>query len=176
MGKQYSAISKENVDFIGAQKMFFLASSSGKEVSLSPKGYDCFRVLDERTALYMDYPGSGNRLARDISEGGEVTVMFCSFAGEPKTLRLFCDGELVEKADQRFGGLMSGHFGNADPETVRRLALLKVYSVEVSCGESVPLFDYIGDRDRLRDWAVKMSSEGKLSAYMESHAVPKRLR
>lgn len=176
MGKRYDFISEENKEFIRGQKVFFMASCSGKEVNISPKGYDCFRVLDERAALYMDYPGSGNKLARDISEGGEVAVMFCSFAGPPKILRLFCDGELLEKSDPRFGRLMSLHFANTPPETIRRLALLKVYSVEVSCGESVPFFDYVGEREGLRNWAVKMSAEGKLEPYMESHSVPKRLR
>jgi len=176
MGKQYSAISKESADFIRSQKVFFLASCSGKEVNLSPKGYDCFRVLDESTAIYMDYPGSGNRLGRDISAGGEVTAMFCAFEGDPKIVRLFCDGELIEKSDSRFASLMQVHFGNVPVETIRRLVLLNVYAVEVSCGASIPFFNFAGERGELRDWAVKNSAEGILEEYIASHSVPVKLR
>jgi len=176
MGKQYKAISPKDAEFIKAQKVFFLASCSGKEVNLSPKGYDCIRVLDDASALYLDYPGSGNRLGRDISAGGEVTVMFCSFDGPPKILRLFCDGELVEKSDPRFAELMAAHFGDVSTDTIRRLVSLKVYAVESSCGFGVPTMSFGAERDDLRDWANKTSESKKLDEYILSHAVPVKLR
>ena len=176
MGKQYKAISATDAEFIRGQKILFIASCSGKEVNLSPKGYECFRVLDETTGLYLDYPGSGNRLGRDISGGGEVTVMFCAFDGPPRILRLFCQGELVEKADPRFAGWMKEHFGSVPPDIVRRLVLLKVYAVESSCGYGVPLMSYGRDRDELRVWVEKSHGAGKLEEYIASHSVPVKLR
>ncbi|MDH5678194.1 MAG: pyridoxamine 5'-phosphate oxidase family protein [Nitrospinota bacterium] len=176
MGKQYKTISAKIAEFITAQKMLFLASCCGKEVNISPKGYDCFRVLDESTALYMDHPGSGNRLARDISGGGEVTVMFCSFEGAPKIIRLFCDGDLVEKSDPRFDGLKQEHFEQVPAENIRRLVWLNVYAVEDSCGFGVPYFSYTGERGELRDWIDKAKAGGKLEEYISSHSEPVKLR
>jgi hypothetical protein len=43
MGKQYKTLKPEDADFIKEQKVFFVASSSGKEVNLSPKGYQCLK-------------------------------------------------------------------------------------------------------------------------------------
>ena len=97
----------DDIDFIKRQKLFFIASVSVAEVNLSPKGYDCLRVIDDKTLLFMDYPGSGNRIARDIRHGGEVTVLFTAFEGLPKILRLFCKGELIEKNDREFEQLFS---------------------------------------------------------------------
>ena len=90
MGKQYAKLEQKDIDFIKAQKIFYLASSSGEEVNLSPKGYDCLRVLDNQTLLYMDFPGSGNRTYRDAINGGEFTVMFTAFEGAPKHHKTFC--------------------------------------------------------------------------------------
>lgn len=176
MGKQYKTISEDNAAFIKAQKLLFLASCSGGEVNISPKGYDCFRVLDQSTALYLDYPGSGNRLARDISAGGEVTVMFCAFEGSPKILRLFCDGDLVEKTDTRFDELLKLHFGHVPVNDIRRLVSLKVYAVEDSCGFGVPYFTYAGERDDLHNWVDKTNAAGKLDSYIADHAEPVKLR
>ncbi len=173
MGRQYRYLGESDTVFIGEQKVLFMASCSGQEVNLSPKGYDCIRVLDRETLLYMDYPGSGNRTARDIEAGGEVTVVFTAFEGKPKILRLFCKGELVEKGKGDFSRYLD-QFGES-PELVRRLIILKVYAVESSCGMSVPQMDYVGDRSSLRDWAAKQSANGTLDEYVESHALPPRL-
>ena len=99
MGKRFEGLSVGQKEFIAAQKMFFIASSSGKEVNLSPRGYDCFRVTGDNEAVFLDYPGSGNRTARDIEGDGEITVMFCSFGDKPMILRLFCKGEMVDRDD-----------------------------------------------------------------------------
>jgi hypothetical protein len=66
MGKQYKELTPENIEFIKEQKLFYLASCSGTEVNLSPKGFECIEVLNAHSLLYLDYPGSGNRTARDI--------------------------------------------------------------------------------------------------------------
>ena len=46
MGKQYKVLTDKNIEFIKQQKLFYIASSSGKEVNLSPKGYDTIKVLN----------------------------------------------------------------------------------------------------------------------------------
>lgn len=173
MGKQYRYLKEHDVEFIKEQKLFYMASCSGQEVNLSPKGYDCIRVLDGESLLYMDYPGSGNRTARDIEANGEVTVVFNAFEGKPKILRLFCKGELIEKTDDRFSTYLE-HFDESS-ELIRRLTKLNIYAVESSCGMSVPEMTYVGDRSGLRDWVVMQNTGGTLEEYIEAHALPPKL-
>jgi len=173
MGKQYRCLSENDTEFINEQKLFYMASCSGQEVNLSPKGYDCIRVLDKETLLYMDYPGSGNRTARDIKADGEVTVVFNSFDGKPKILRLFCKGELIEKDDVLFHDYMSLFDEKSD--VVRRLIRLDIWTVESSCGMSVPEMTYVADRNQLRDWVIKQEAAGTLADYIALHAVPPEL-
>lgn len=173
MGKQYRYLTENDMAFIGEQKLFYMASSSGREVNLSPKGYDCIRVVDNETLIYMDYPGSGNRTARDIEEDGEVTVLFNAFEGNPRILRIFCKGELIEKDDVLFHDYMS--LFEEKPGVVRRLIRLTVWAVESSCGMSVPEMEYKGDRSGLRDWAVKQEAAGTLEEYIKEHETPPNL-
>ncbi len=175
MGKQYKAMTEKDIEFAGRQRLFFLASSSGKEVNLAPKGDDCIRFLDENTLLLLDFPGSSNRTGRDLEAGGEVTVMFCSFSDEPKVLRLFCRGELVGKDATGFGQLMT-HFAGVDTSIVRQLFRLNIYAVETSCGLSVPIMRFEKERESgVRYWAGKKESEGKLEEYIKSHKEPPSL-
>jgi len=172
MGKQYKSLTVKDIEFAKRQRMFFIASAGGKEVNLAPKGDDCFRFLDEQTMLVLDYPGSSNRTGRDIEIGGEVTVMFCSFADEPKVLRLFCKGALVEKYNPLFGELMM-NFSDISPAIVRQLFRLDVYAVESSCGLSVPIMRFEKTREKgVKHWATKKESEGTLDEYVSSHKNP----
>lgn len=174
MADQYKTLTDEDISFIGEQKVFFIASSSVAEVNLSPKGYDCLRVIDEKTLLYLDYPGSGNRTARDIENGGKVTVMFTAFTGEARITRCFCTGELIEKDDQRFGELFA-RFEGVEEVLIRRLILFSVETVEKSCGISVPVMEYKSERGGLKKWAKGMSDKGKLEIYIKENATPPEL-
>jgi len=170
MGKQYKKLKQKDIDFIKEQKLFFLASCSGKEVNLSPKGYDVLRVLDEETLLYLDYPGSGNRTYRDAMAGGEFTLMFNAYEGKANITKLFCRAEVISKEDATFKEYLA-HF-DVDASIVRQFFLFHIYAVETSCGDGVPFMKYEGDRPSLREWAVKMAKNGKLEQYMKEHEVP----
>ena len=53
MGSVYDEISAALAEWIGRQKMFFVATAASSDegtVNLSPKGYDTLRVLDGSTA------------------------------------------------------------------------------------------------------------------------------
>lgn len=171
MGKQYATLSEEDIAFIQAQHIGFIASHSGQEANLSPKGLDSFRVESAGSLLFLDYPGSGNRTARDVVAGGEVTVMFCAFEGSPKILRLFCKGELIGPCDEGFDDALS-RFGAIDAGSVRQMIRLKIYAVESSCGFGVPILTYQGDRSALTDWVAKKQQAGKLERYIRDHATP----
>lgn len=175
MGKQYKHLTDKDIEFACRQRLFFMASACGKEVNLAPKGEDCFRFPDERTMLLLDYPGSSNRTGRDIEAGGEVTVMFCSFEEEPKVLRIFCRGELVEKDNPLFGELVK-NFPDVNPAIVRQMFRLGIYAVETSCGLSVPLMKFEKTREKgVSHWASRKESEGRLDDYIKSHREPPSL-
>jgi hypothetical protein len=175
MGKQYKYLKEKDMEFANRQHLFFIASACGKEVNLAPKGEDCFRFLDEKTMLILDFPGSSNRTGRDIEAGGEVTVMFCSFEEEPKVLRIFCKGDLVEKDDPLFRELAK-NFPDVNPAIVRQLFRLAVYAVETSCGLSVPVMRFEKTREKgVSHWASRKESEGTLDDYIKSHKEPPAL-
>jgi hypothetical protein len=175
MGKQYKSLTEKDIEFARNQKVFFIASSSGKEVNLGPKGDDCIRFLDNETVLILDFPGSGNRTGRDIEAGGEVTLMLCSFGDEPRVLRIFCKGEVIGREHDDFESLMR-NFDGVDPAIVRQLFKLAVYAVETSCGLSVPIMRFEKERDKgVRHWAEKKESEGKLEKYIDDHKEPPSL-
>ena len=171
MGKRFGGLSVGQKEFIAAQKMFFVASSSGKEVNLSPRGYDCFRVTGDNEAVFLDYPGSGNRTARDIEGDGEITVMFCSFGDKPMILRLFCKGEMVDRDDEGCRAL----FDPLHLAGMRRFVRLRIYCVEHSCGMSIPLYEFKAERNTIREWANKGAENGETDKYIAANAVPEDL-
>jgi len=173
MGKQYKTLTQKDIEFIKKQKLFYLASSSGKEVNLSPKGYDSIRVLDKQTLLYLDFPGSGNRTYRDAMAGGEFTIVFNAFEGNANIVRLFCKAEPIEKSDERFEGYMS-HFG-VNKKHIRQLFIFDIYAVETSCGMAVPYMKYEKERKSLKNWAKNMAEDGRLQEYIDDHEVPPNL-
>ena len=172
MGKQYKFLTKKDMEFAAMQRLFFIASASGKEVNLAPKGDDSIRFLDDKTVLILDYPGSSNRTGRDIEADGEITVLFCSFAEEPKVLRLFCKGEIIDKGSPLFSELAQA-FQDVEPAIVRQLFRLHVYTVETSCGLSLPIMRFERTREKgVKHWAAKKESEGKLDEYIRTHKDP----
>jgi hypothetical protein len=168
MGSQAASLSEYDKVFIAEQKMFFIASCSGKEVNLSPRGYDCFRVIGDNEALFLDYAGSGNRTARDIENDGEITVVFCSFDAKPAILRLFCKGETVTRDDEACRSL----FDPEELQGMRRFIKLHIYCVEHSCGMSVPLYEFKEDRKTLKTWCAKGAETGKIDDYIAKNAIP----
>jgi len=174
MGKQYASLTQKDIDFIKNQKLFYLASCSGKEVNLSPKGYDSIRVIDSRTLLYLDLPGSGNRTYRDAMAGGEFTLVFNAFEGSAKILRIFAKAEPIERNDPRFEGYLS-HFG-VNSIYIRRLFIFDIDAVETSCGMAVPYMAFEKERKSLKNWVKDMAKEGRLEAYMQKHHEPPSLK
>ena len=173
MGQQYKSLTTEDRAFIEKQHLFYIASASGEEVNLSPRGFDCARVMSESRLIFLDYPGSGDRTARDISAGGEVTVVFNAFSGPAQILRLFCKGVLVEKEDEPFSRYFE-HFSE-EVSLVRRIIELNIYAVESSCGMGVPKMQYQKERTGLKKWMRSMADKGELQAYVDAHRTPPKL-
>ena len=174
MGIQYSQLTKDDMIFIKKQHLFYIASSSGQEVNLSPKGYHSIHILDENRLLYLDFPGSGNRTVRDIENGGEITLVFNSFLdSEAKILRIFVKGEVVSTEDENALKYAS-KFG-ININYIRQFLIFNIYAVETSCGEAIPVMSFIRVRSGLSDWVKDMSKSGKIKEYIEDHKIPPSL-
>ncbi|MBU1657562.1 pyridoxamine 5'-phosphate oxidase family protein [bacterium] len=174
MGKQYKSLTSADGEFIKKQKLFYLASCSGKEVNLSPKGYDTLRVLDENTLVFLNYPGSGNRSYADAQAEGEFTLVFNAYEGKAKILRLFCKATVIENKSENFYEYLELFKENEN--LVRDIFVFHIYAVESSCGESVPFMEYKGERNALKEWVVKMDASNKLEEYKKNHLVPPSLK
>jgi hypothetical protein len=174
MGKQYKQLTDKDREFIENQKLFFIASSSNAEVNLSPKGYECLKVLSPSKVLYADYPGSGNRTARDISNDGEITIMFNAFEGEANIVRLFCKGTVVTKDNKLFNEYVKEF--DIDENVIRQFFIFDIYAVESSCGMSVPNMRYESERKDIKNWAKTMLKNDKLEAYIDDHHTPVDLK
>jgi hypothetical protein len=174
MGKQFKKLSRKNIDFIKEQKVFFIASCANSEVNLSPKGHDCIHIIDENSLYMMDYLGSGNRTARDVEDGGEVTLLFCSYGKIPKITRCFCNGEIYLKDNPEFDKVSK--FFNEDMNAVRQIFKFSIYAVETSCGDGVPIMEYVQERPKVRDFALRMYNEGKFDEYERDHHTPPNLK
>jgi hypothetical protein len=160
MGKLHDSIKPAHKDFIAQQHIFFVATaplSADGHVNLSPKGLDCFRVLDENKVAYMDLISSGNETSAHTMENGRITIMFCSFEGAPNILRLYGKGFAVLPGSADWDVYVP-HF-KIYPST-RQIIVANIHLVQTSCGFGVPLYDYAGERDLHFEWAEKKGSDG----------------
>ncbi|HKP31985.1 MAG TPA: pyridoxamine 5'-phosphate oxidase family protein, partial [Chitinophagaceae bacterium] len=112
MGKFHDSIAPAHKEFIEKQRIFFVATAPLSEegrVNVSPKGLDCFRILNENKVAYMDLISSGNETSAHTLENGRITIMFCSFEGPPNILRLYGKGHAVLPGTQEWDELVP-HF------------------------------------------------------------------
>ena len=165
MGKFHNSIKDEHKAFAQKQKMYFVSTSPlDKEghINLSPKGLDSFRILSPTRVAYMDIVGSGNETSAHLLENGRITIMFCAFDGPPNILRFYGAGYTVLPGDAEWEDL-STHFDIQI--ATRQIIVADIDKVQTSCGYSVPLYQYKGERDHADKWAQKKGREG-LEEYM----------
>jgi predicted pyridoxine 5'-phosphate oxidase superfamily flavin-nucleotide-binding protein len=165
MGKVRSEIDEAARKFIGAQKIFFVASaplSATGHVNVSPKGLDTFRILGPTTVAYLDFNGSGVETIAHLKENGRIVLMFCAFQGPPDIYRLYGNGRIVEAHEEEFTALSAlfNEGGNNECANARAIVVVEVTRVQDSCGYGVPLFKYEGERTQLQAWAKKRGAEG----------------
>ena len=93
-------LTDDHIAMIADQPMFFVATAAADaRISLSPKGYDSFRVLTPGRVAYLDMAGSGNETHAHLQADGRITVMFCNFANPALILRIYGRGKPVLPAD-----------------------------------------------------------------------------
>src|SRR6188768_2986337 len=101
MADFFDALDERHVAMIAAQPVFFVATAAeGARINLSPKGYDCFRVLGPKRVAWLDVGGSGNETNAHLLADGRITLMFCNFQQPALILRIYGRGEPVVPWDR----------------------------------------------------------------------------
>ncbi len=108
VGKLYEEITPELADWLGQQRVFFVATAplaTDGLLNCSPKGMDTFRILGPPEVAYLDLTGSGIETIAHLRENGRIVFMFCAFEGPPKIVRLHGIGSVVTTGMPNFEGL-----------------------------------------------------------------------
>jgi Pyridoxamine 5'-phosphate oxidase len=160
VGSLFPELNAALCEFIGQQKMFFVATAplaADGHVNVSPKGLDCLRILGPTTVAYVDFTGSGIETVAHLRENGRLTIMFCAFQGPPRILRLRGRGEAIERNDVGWDTYASQLPQYDSP---RSIILLHVEMIADSCGYGIPLYEFKGDRTQLPAWCDRKGPEG----------------
>lgn len=158
MAKQFDELSEPLLEFIAAQKVFFVGTATmDSRVNVSPKGMDSFRTLSSKRVVWLNLTGSGNETAAHIQQDSRMTIMFCAFEGAPLILRLYGTAKVIHQNDPEWQGLFA-HF--TPLPGARQIFDLAVELVQTSCGFGVPFLSYTGERDTLESWATKKGDDG----------------
>lgn len=165
MAEFFSELDESLQQFISEQNLFFTASASKEgRINLSPKGMNTFRCVDNNTVAYLDLTGSGNSTAAHLLDDGRMTIMFCSFLEEPLCVRLYGQGKVIHPRDQDWDEWHS-LFESMPGE--RQIIVLKIESVQTSCGYAVPIYEFKRERKKLIEWAEE-KGKNELKKYWES--------
>ena len=163
MAEFFDTISEKHAAFIAAQPVFFVATAAaGARINLSPKGMDCFRVLDDRRVAYLDVAGSGNETHAHLAADGRITVMFCAFDRAALILRLYGHGRAILPQDARWAEM-------AAPFTLlpgtRQIFEIAVDQVQTSCGWGVPFMTFERERQTLRKAHAQIDDARRLEIF-----------
>lgn len=168
MAKFFPKLSTTLQGFIEEQQMFFVATAdTDGRVNLSPKGLDSLRVLSPHRIIWLNLTGSGNETAAHLLGANRMTLMFCSFVGNPLILRIYGSAKAVYPSDPEWGNLYREF---PDMAGARQIFDVEIESVQTSCGYAVPLYDFVDQRSRLLD-----SAEQKGEAVIQQYWADKNM-
>ena len=171
MGKFFDSIKSQHEDFVQKQHIFFVSTApliGEGRINVSPKGLDCFRILNEKQVAYMDIIGSGNETSAHTLENGRITFMFCSFDKTPNILRFYGKGYTILRDSEQWNTYAT-HF-NIFPST-RQIIVADIDLVQTSCGFGIPFFEYVGERTTHFEWAAKKEEEELLDYQKQKNTV-----
>jgi len=167
MTQQYSEISDNIKKFIEDQKIFFVGTATeNSRINISPKGMDSLKIINKNRVIWLNATGSGNETSAHIQENPRMTIMFSAFEGNPVILRLYGSAKVIHKNDTQWNELFS--FFNSMPGA-RQIFDLNVDLVQTSCGMAVPFFDYVEQREQLKNWAIKKGDEGLKEYWLQKN-------
>jgi hypothetical protein len=162
MAEFFDELTDAHTVLIAGQPVFFVATAAeGARINVSPKGYDCFRILSPKRVAYLDLGGSGNETNAHLLADGRITLMFCNFQQPAQVLRIYGRGLPIVPWDRDWDEL-AAHF-TLLPGT-RQIFDIAVEGVMTSCGWGVPLMRLERERPSLvkhhamadpADWAGK---------------------
>ncbi|GAA4774728.1 pyridoxamine 5'-phosphate oxidase family protein [Stakelama sediminis] len=165
MATFFDCITDEHQAFIAKQPVFFIATAAeGARINCSPKGMDCFRVLDQRTAAYLDVGGSGNETHAHLAADGRITIMFCAFENPALILRLYGHGRAVLPQDPDWAEVVQ--YFTLLPGT-RQIFVIDVQTVQTSCGWGVPMMTLDRDRETLSKYHKGSSDAERLTRWAD---------
>jgi len=158
MGQKYTKLSNKLIEFINSQHMFFVGTADiDGRVSISPKGLDSLKILNEKQLVWLNLTGSGNETAAHIQHYPRMTMMFTSFVGMPLVLRVYGSAKVFHKNDaewEEFSPLFQNYTG------ARQFFVLDIDMVQTSCGTGVPYYDFKGEREQLINSFERRGEEG----------------
>ncbi len=156
MGTVRETITPPVAEWIERQQVFFVSTAPldpDGHVNVSPKGLDTLRILDDVTVAYLDLTGSGAETVAHVRENGRITLMWTAFEGPPRIVRVHGRGEVADLNDARVAGRFDEIPG------ARAVIIVHAQRVSDSCGYSVPLYSYTGQRTKLIEWAQEHAEE-----------------
>lgn len=159
MSKKLSEITPRLAEFIQNQKIFFVGTAAAEGfVNVSPKGMDSLRIIDEKKVFWLNLTGSGNETAAHVIDNKRMTIMFCSFEGNPLILRLYGEAKLHHQTDENWD-----EYADLFPQFAgtRQIFELDIEMVQTSCGMAVPKMDFVEERRELEVWAEKKGEKLK---------------
>ena len=153
MAEFFDSLGDKHAAMTERQPVFFVATAAADgRINLSPKGYDCFRILSPTRVAYLDLGGSGNETNAHLLADGRITLMFCNFQQPALILRIYGKGRPVVPWDRDWDELAQ-HF-TLLPGT-RQIFDIDVESVQTSCGWGVPLMTLEKERATLVKYHAK---------------------
>lgn len=157
----FDALNEDHRAMIARQPVFFVATAAVEgRINLSPKGYDCLRVLGPNRMAWSDLGGSGNEthahLAAAQTDQGRITVMMCNFDAPPLILRIYGRARAVLPQDAEWDAL-AAHFTLL--RGTRQIFDMTVESVQTSCGWGVPLMSLSAERHTLAKYHAQADAE-----------------
>lgn len=173
MGRTYDLIDTRMADWMKSQPVFFVATaplSPGGHVNCSPKrNRDEFVVLDDRRVAYLDQTGSGVETIAHLAENGRIVVMFCSFDGPPRIVRVHGRGRSVRPGRPGWD-VLADRFPGAGGTGVRAIVVVEADRISDSCGYGVPLMQFEQHRQTMDEWAERKGPEGVADYWSEKNS------
>ena len=168
MAEFFDALTDEHCAFMARQPVFFVATAApGARINLSPKGMDCFRVLDSKRVAWLDVEGSGNETNAHLLADGRITAMFCAFDQPTLILRLFGRAVPVLPQDAGWSDL---HARFVPLPGTRQIFVMTLDQAQTTCGYAVPQMEMVRERQTLSKLHAKTSDEERLALWRGSEA------
>lgn len=163
MGRTYDLIDARMADWLLSQPVFFVATAplaAEGHVNCSPKrNRNEFVVLGDQRVAYLDQTGSGVETIAHLTENERIVLMFCSFDGPPRIVRLHGRGRVRRPGSAEFEELADRFPGGRDTG-VRAIIVVNTERISDSCGYGVPLMPLDQHRPTMDEWAERKGPEG----------------